>query len=218
MDKKEIIARRAAKELGTGNYVNLGIGLPTLVVNYLPKDVSVIFHTENGMLGYGPYPVEGKEDADLVNAGKETISELPGASYFSSADSFAIVRGRHLDITLLGAMEVAENGDLANWIIPGKMIKGMGGAMDIVCGTKKVIIVMEHTTKKGTSKILKQCSLPLTGKEVVNLIITEMAVIEVTQGGLLLKEVAEGLTAEDVQKATEPKLKIAEPLGTFKAN
>jgi len=215
MDKRITIARQAARQLKDGDYVNLGIGVPTLVPSYLTPGVEIVLHTENGMLGYGPYPFEGEQDPDLINAGKETITELPGCCYFGSHDSFAIVRGGHLDATILGAMEVSEKGDLANWMIPGKKVKGMGGAMDMVAGARRVIVAMEHTTKDGTPKILKECSLPLTGKAVVSSIVTELASFDVTKNGLLLREICAGTSVDDLKKVTEPAFKVADDLRAF---
>ena len=215
MDPKEKIARRVAQELRDGNYVNLGVGIPVMVANYIPAGMEVVLQAENGMLGIGPYPYENQVDPDLINAAKEPVTEIPGTSYFSSAESFAMIRGGHMDVTVLGGMEVDEIGNLANWTIPGKKLRGVGGALDLVSSAKRVIVAMEHTAKDGRPKIRKQCTLPLTGPEVVDLVVTELAVIEVTPEGLLLREVAPGVTPEEVQEVTEAKLLIADDLKTI---
>ena len=212
---RDQLAQRAAQELQDGFYVNLGIGIPTLVANYIPSGVEVVLQSENGMLGMGPFPYEGEEDPDLINAGKQTITEIPGTAYFSSADSFAMIRGGHIDLSILGAMEVSEDGDIANWMIPGKLVKGMGGAMDLVAGVKRVVVVMSHANKHGQSKVLKECSLPLTGKSCIDLIITDLCVFEVRDGGLLLIEKAEDVSLEEIAEKTEATYSVADEVKTL---
>lgn len=214
-DDRLKIVKRAVREIGDGMNVNLGIGMPTLIANFIPTEYNVMLQSENGLLGIGPYPIDGEEDADLINAGKETVTAVPGASFFDSAESFAMIRGGHIDLAILGGMEVAENGDLANWMIPGKMVKGMGGAMDLVSGAKRIVVIMEHVNKHGESKVKRACTLPLTGKGVVHRLITDLAVFDFTPGGMVLAELQEGATLEEVRAKTEAQYTVSESLSSL---